>query len=96
VDNIALNGVIIDNGDDVRLFESMQPPVEVDFSVIIYAPEFYNEEFSLPYRLVKLNPIDSSETIEQSLAGFSGYKEVFIIVSSNAGPTNYKFGLLKA
>jgi len=95
VDNIALNGVIIDNGDDVRLFESMQPPVEVDFSVIIYAPEFYNEEFSLPYKLVKLNLIDSSETIEQSLAGFSGYKEVFIIVSSNAGPTNYKFGLLK-
>lgn len=96
VDNIALNGVIIDNGDDVRSFESMQPPVEVDFSVIIYAPEYYNEEFSLPYKMMKLNLDDAAETVEQSLAGFSGYKEIFIIVSSDAGPTNYRFGLLKA
>jgi hypothetical protein len=96
VDNIALNGVIIDNGDDVRSFQSLQPPVEVDFSVIIYAPEYYNEEFSLPYKMLRLDLDDATESIEQSLAGFSGYKEIFIIVSPDAGPTNYRFGLLKA
>jgi hypothetical protein len=96
VDNIALNRVIIDNGDDVKTFVSQQPPVEVDFSVIIYAPEYSNDEISLPYKMMRLDLNDQDETAEQSLAGFSGYKDVYIIVSPDAGPTNYRFGLLKA
>ena len=40
--------------------------------------------------------LDATETALQSLAGFSGYKDVYIIISSDAGPTNYRFGLLKA
>jgi hypothetical protein len=95
VDNIALNGMIIDNGDDVISFVSMQLPVEVDFTVTIYAPAFYNDEFSLPYKMVTLDLADDTETASKSLSGFYGYKEVYIIVTNDAGPTNYKFGLLK-
>jgi hypothetical protein len=46
--------------------------------------------------MLRLDLDDATESIEQSLAGFSGYKEIFIIVSPDAGPTNYRFGLLKA
>lgn len=96
VDNIAINGNIVDNGDDIRSFETMQPPVEVDFSVTIYAPAYINDEISLPYKMETLNLADDTETITHNLAGYSGYKDVYIIVSSDHGPTNYKFGLLKA
>ncbi len=95
VDNIAINGNVIDNGDAIRSFESMQPPVDVDFSVTIYAPEYINGAISLPYKMENLNLADDTETVTKSLAGFSAYKDVYIIVSSDAGPTNYKFGLLK-
>ena len=95
VDNIAINGVVIDNGDDIRSFESLQPPVEVDFSVIVYAPAYVNGAVKLPYKLVTLDLADDTEFVTKSLAGFSAYKDVYIVISSDAGPTNYKFGLLK-
>jgi len=95
VDNIALNGVVVDNGDGIRSFESMQPPLWVDFTVTIYAPAYTNDEVSLPYKMVNVNINDADETALQSLAGFAGYKDIYIIVSDDAGPTNYKFGLMK-
>jgi immune inhibitor A len=96
VDNIAINGEIVDNGDDIRSFVSMQPPQEVDFSVILYAPAYSNDEISLPYKMETLNLADDTETVTKNLAGYSGYKEIYIIISPDSGPTNYKFGLLKA
>jgi len=96
VDNIAINGLIVDDGDDIRSFVSMLPPVEVDFSVTIYAPAYSNDEISLPYRMEKLNLADDTETVTLSLADFSGYRDIYIIISPDTGPTNYKFGLLKA
>ena len=96
VDNIAINGEIVDNGDDVMSFVSMQPPEEVDFSVTIYAPAYSNDEISLPYMMETLNLADDTETVTHSLAAYAGYKEIYIIISSDAGPTNYRFGLLKA
>lgn len=96
VDNIAINGQIVDNGDDIRSFASMQPPEEVDFSVIIYAPAYTNDEISLPYKMETLSLADDTETVLHSLAGFAGYKDIYIIISPDHGPTNYKFGLLKA
>jgi hypothetical protein len=96
VDNIAINGVIVDNGDDVRSFVSTQPPVEVDFTVVIYAPAYTNDEVSLPYKMETMTLADDTETLLQNLAGFAGYKDVYIIVSNDAGPCNYRFGLLKA
>ena len=95
VDNIAMNGQILDNGDDIRSFVSMQPPVEVDFTVTIYAPAYVTDEISLPYMMETLSLADDSETITRNLADLAGYKEIYIIVSSDAGSTNYKFGLLK-
>jgi len=96
VDNIALNGVVVDNGDDIRSFEASQPPEEVDFTVVIYAPAYMTDEVNLPYKMETLILDDVAETALYSLAGFAGYKDIYIIVSSDAGPTNYKFGLLKA
>jgi len=96
VDNIAINGQIVDNGDDIRSFVAMQPPVEVDFTVTIYAPAFYNDEYSLPYKMETLSLTDDTEQITRTLADLAGYKDVYFIISSDAGPTNYKFGLLKA
>jgi immune inhibitor A len=95
VDNIAINGQIVDNGDDIRSFVSLQPPEEVDFSVIIYAPAYTNDEISLPYKMMKLSLADDSETVTQNLAGFAGYRDIYVIISDDSGPTNYKFGLLK-
>jgi len=96
VDNIAVNGQVVDNGDDIRSFASMQPPVEVDFSVTIYAPAYTNDEISLPYKMETLSLADDTETVLHSLAGYAGYKDIYIIISPDHGPTNYKFGLLKA
>ncbi|MEM3038518.1 MAG: immune inhibitor A [Thermoplasmata archaeon] len=96
VDNIAINGVVVDNGDDVRSFESLLPPEEVDFSVIIYAPAYSNDEISLPYKMVRVSLADDTETGTINLAGFSGYRDIYIIVWPDSGPTNYRFGLLKA
>jgi immune inhibitor A len=96
VDNIAVNGKIVDDGDNIRSFTAMQLPLEVDFSVIIYAPAYTNDEISLPYKMQTLSLADDTETLMQNLAGFAGYKDVYIIISNDAGPTNYKFGLLKA
>ena len=99
VDNIAINGKIVDQGDGKGAFVAMQPPVEVDFSVTIYAPAYSNDEISLPYKKVDLTLVTSDgngETVTQSLAGFSGYKDIYIVISPDEGPTNYKFGLLKA
>jgi hypothetical protein len=39
---------------------------------------------------------DATETITLNLAGFAGYQDVYIIVSPDNGPTNYRFGLLRA
>jgi hypothetical protein len=95
VDNIAINDQIVDNGDDVRSFASLQPPIEVDFTVVIYAPAYETDEISLPYKMETLSITDDTEMALQNLGGFAGYKDIYIIVSSDAGPTNYKFGLLK-
>jgi hypothetical protein len=96
VDNIAINGQVIDNGDDIKSFTSMQPPLEVDFSVTIYAPAYATDEYSLPYKMMTLSLADDTETALQSMAGFAGYKDIYVIISDDSGPTNYKFGLLKA
>ena len=96
VDNVAINGQIIENGDDVKTFVSTKPPVEVDFSIIIYAPETITDELSLPYKMETLSLDDATETITLNLAGYAGYKDVYILVSPDNGPTSYKFGLLKA
>ncbi len=95
VDNIAINGVVVDNGDDVRSFESTLPPVEVDFSVVLYAPAYTNDEISLPYKMVKMSLDDATESGSMNLAGFTGYKEIYVLVSADHGPTNYKFGLVR-
>jgi hypothetical protein len=94
VDNIALNGVVVDDADGVRSFQA-DAPLEVDFSVTIYAPAYSNDEISLPYKMVTVSLDDATETGSQNLAGFAGYKDIYIIVSDDSGPTNYKFGLLK-
>jgi hypothetical protein len=96
VDNIALNGQIVDNGDDIRSFMSMQPPVEVDYTVTIYAPAYSTDEITLPYYMVTLSLADDTETAMVSLADLAGYKDIYIVISNDVGPTNYKFGLLKA
>jgi hypothetical protein len=96
VDNIAINGEIVEDGDSVRSFESMQPPVDIDFSITIYAPAYSNDEISLPYRMETVNLADNTETALHSLAGFSGYREIYIVISDDAGPANYRFGLVKA
>ncbi len=96
VDNVALNGVVVDDGDTVRSFESMQPPMDVNFTVTIYAPAYANDEVSLPYKMVRMSLDGATETGLRSMADFAAYKDIYILVSDNAGPTNYKFGLLKA
>ena len=95
VDNIAINGEIVDNGDAIRSFTS-DPPVELDFMVTIYAPAYSNDEISLPYRMETVNLADKTETALHSLAGFSQYRDIYILISPDGGPTNYKFGLVKA
>ena len=96
VDNIAINGEIVDNGDDIRSFVSLDPPVEVDFLITIYAPAYSNDEISLPYKMETVNLADDTETASHSLAGFSQYRDVYILISPDHGPVNYKFGLVKA
>lgn len=95
VDNIALNGVVIEDGDAVRSFVSLQPPIEVDFMVTIYAPAYSNDEVSLPCKMLDLNLNDADETVTKALLSFFGYKDIYVLISPDSGPTNYKFGLLK-
>ena len=99
VDNIAINGVIKEDGDKIVSFKS-DPPVELDFAVTIYAPAYSNDEISLPYKLETLtltvDATGNAETILHSLNGYVGYKDIYILMSPDGGPTNYKFGLVKA
>lgn len=95
VDNIAINGVVVDNGDNIGSFSS-DPPVKLDFMVTIYAPAYSNGGISLPYKMETLKLDDDTETALYSLAGYSGYRDIYILISPDGGPTNYKFGLVKA
>ena len=67
----------------------------VDYSVTIYAPGYRIGHMKVPSLLMKLNVKDLTETLSQNMAPFIAYREIYIIISNNAGPADYMFGLMK-
>jgi len=95
VDNIAVTGTIIDNADDIVIFEPSPPLPEVDFMVTIIGAV---DVSGMPtYTLIEdmtLNDMTESGTI--ALAPFIGKKGyVLLIISPNQGPADYVFSVTK-
>jgi len=95
IDNVEVNGVVVDNADDVLNFETPIPP-ENDFNVFLIEVEMIND---LPvYQgvdFLSLNDID--ETGQINLVDFlneEGY--VYLIVSPEKGPADYSFEITRS
>jgi hypothetical protein len=95
IDNVAINGDIIDNADDVLNFETPIPP-ENDFNVFLLEGQLVNE-IPVYNRVKRLSLNDFDETGQVSLMDFineDGF--VYLIVSPEKGPADYCFELPKA
>jgi len=94
IDNVTLNGKVIDNGDDIVSLEPVYP--EVDFIVTVYAPGYYvSPGYSMPALLMDVSLDELTEEGSTVMRALRMYHEVYIIVSANDGPVNYEFGLYR-
>ncbi len=95
IDNVAINGVIVDDASDATSLEAQYP--DTDFLITIYAPAQYTSDglFLLPLvTTIDLNHLD--ETAVRSLSSMTIYDTVYIIVSSTLGPVDYNLGVLSS
>jgi hypothetical protein len=94
VDNIAIDGAIIDNADDIITF-TFPPNPETDFLVTLIAVEENGN--GLKYKnVVTVDVDDVTETATELLDRYiekDGY--VLLIVSSNLGPAEYTINIYR-
>ncbi len=88
VDNIAINGEIIDNADTTITFELVPPLPETDFMVTVIGNGRV-EDISLD-DLTEYGMEDLSRFISKGSHG-----RVLIIISPNEGPADYMFSVTK-
>ena len=95
VDNIAIDGAIIDNADDIITF-TFPPNPETDFLVTLIAVE-ENGNGPIYNNIVTIDVDDITEIATELLEGYiekDGY--VLLIVSSNQGPAEYTINVYHA
>ncbi|MFQ5819263.1 MAG: hypothetical protein ACE5I5_04685 [Candidatus Heimdallarchaeota archaeon] len=88
VDNIAINGDLIDNADTTVTFELVPPLPETDFMVTVIGNG----------RVEDISLDDLTETGMEDLSRFIGkgsHGRVLIIISPNEGPADYTFSVTK-
>lgn len=88
VDNVMINGAIIDNADTTIAFETFPPLPEADFMITVIGND-HIEDMTLD---------DLTESGMEGLSRFIGKDAndtVLIIISPNQGPADYTFSVTK-
>jgi hypothetical protein len=95
IDNVAIDGVIIDNGDDITTFIGPEPE-ETDFEVTLIGVDVVGENIAY----TQIVTLELDDLTEETLASINlndfvstpdGY--VLLAVSTNNGMTDYRFSV---
>jgi len=95
VDNIRLNGKLLDNADDLIIFKPAFPPKIIDWMVSIYLPGCTtNGIYYLPI-VLNLRPQEITDTAIRYIGTFAAYHEMYIIISPTYGPSDYRLNMIQ-
>jgi len=91
IDNVTINGVLIDNASDVIGLAPVFP--NTDFIVTIYCPA----AGTMPAMIFDLNLNHDTETTLRSFHSVAQfYDHVFVLVSPTVGMADYMFGMMNS
>jgi immune inhibitor A len=95
IDNVALNGVIVDNADNIVYLANIPVYFDIDFLVTLYFPGCWGTD-GIKYLPVVMNvtPSGMDEFFQREIGGMTQYLEMIILVSPNNGPCDYQFGMV--
>ncbi len=93
VTDLSLNGVLLDNANDVRALEPIYP--SDSWMVTLYFPGGYGTDgiWYLPL-VMNLNPAQMDASFLHEIGGLVNYQEMIIIVSPTDGPVDYGFAMV--
>ena len=93
VDNVYINDKLIDNGEDVIGLSAVV--IDADYMITVYAPGQWTEDgqYLLPL-LYEVDVTHGPETASRSFSSLSMYDELYIVISTTAGPVDYNFGIV--
>ena len=95
IDNVALNGVIFDNADDIIQLAYIPTYSDIDFLVTLNFPGCVGTDGIRYLPLVmNVNPAQIDESFLRDIGGLVNYWEMVIIASPNNGPCDYGFRML--
>lgn len=92
IDNVYINDMLVDNGEDVIGLDPGYP--DADYMITVYAPGQY-DTWDGQYLLPLLFEVDVQHGLETALKSFSSltvYDVVYIVISTTQGPVDYNFG----
>ncbi len=93
IDNIRLNGILIDDASEKRGFTSDIAPVDIDWLVTIYLPGCIGTDGTRYLPLIMTLHGSETNEFQRHMASFSAYQEMYLLISSTAGPCDYGFSL---
>ncbi len=93
VTDLTLNGVLLDNADDVRALEPIYP--SASWMVTLYFPGGYGTDgvYYLPL-VMNLNPAQMDASFLHEIGGLVHYQQLIVIVSPTDGPVDYGFAMV--
>lgn len=92
IDNIRLNGVLLDDASSHLLFQPSPAYAKADWLVSFYLPGCYDDHgiWLLPL-VVNLRIDGQTDQIKRFMGTLTDWREMYIIVSPTAGPSDYGF-----
>jgi hypothetical protein len=97
IDNIRLNGRLLDNANDIKSFASDIPPKDIDWMVTIYLPGCIGPDGICYLPIISnLRLNDLPETVMRYLGSMTVYADLYIIISPTVGPADYSFGVINS
>jgi len=95
VDNVYINDELVDDGLNVIGLPAVAISSDADYMITVYAPGQWTEDgqYLLPL-LFEVDVTHGPETASRSFSGMSIYDDFYIVISTNAGPVDYDFGIV--
>jgi hypothetical protein len=92
IDNVCLNGELIDDASTHHALVSDIPPVDIDWLVTIYLPGCIGTDGTryLPL-IMTLHASEFGDQFQRHLSIFAVYQDMYLLVSPTAGPCDYGF-----
>jgi hypothetical protein len=92
IDNISLNGLILDDAWTHRSFFSDLPAININWMISIYLPGCVGKDGIryLPI-IMDLHNLGDTNNFLRNIGTYSIYQEMYLIISPNAGPSDYGF-----